>query len=248
MAAATTSSPKISPQAAERLVAGDDQAGALVAAADEHEHQVGGLGVERDVADFVDDQQRDPLQPGELVVEAALALGVGEQRDPFGGGAERDAVAGQAGADADRDREMALAGAGRAEQDDVLAAGEEVELAEVQDRVAADRGLKAKSNSSSVLRAGKRAALMRPWPPWLSRLSTSVFSSAAANCSKLHSSARARSASLGSALAAAGAFSARNRCASSDAGRVMRSARHRRPANGPRRPARAGRGAPRAAS
>ena len=28
-----------------------------------------------------------------------MALGVGEQRDPFGGGAERDAVAGQAGAD-----------------------------------------------------------------------------------------------------------------------------------------------------
>jgi hypothetical protein len=45
---------------AERLVAGDDQAGALVAAADEHEHQVGSLGVERDVADLVADQQRDP--------------------------------------------------------------------------------------------------------------------------------------------------------------------------------------------
>ena len=114
---------------------------ALVAAADEHEHQVRGLRIERDVADLVDDQQRDALQPGELVVEAALALGVGEQRDPFGGGAERDAVAGEAGADPERDREVRLAGAGRAEQDDVLAAGEEVELAEVQDAVAADRGL-----------------------------------------------------------------------------------------------------------
>ena len=67
-------------------------------------------------------------------VEAAVALGVGEQRDPFGGGAERDAVAGQAGADAERDAQVRLAGAGRAEQDDVLFAGEEVELAEVQDR------------------------------------------------------------------------------------------------------------------
>ena len=96
--------------------------------------------VERDVADLVDDQQRDPLQAIELVVEAALALGVGEQRDPFGRGAERDAVAGEAGADPQRDREMRLAGAGRAEQDDVLFAGEEVELAEVQDGVARDRG------------------------------------------------------------------------------------------------------------
>jgi hypothetical protein len=66
---------------AERLVAGDDQAGAFVAAADEHEHQVGGLGVERDVADLVTDQQRVALEPAQLVVEAALALGVGQQRD-----------------------------------------------------------------------------------------------------------------------------------------------------------------------
>ena len=63
-------------------------------------------------------------------------------------------------------------------------AGEEVELAEVQDRSrAAALVWKAKSNSSSVLRAGNRAALIRAWPPWLSRLSVSVFSSAAANCS-----------------------------------------------------------------
>jgi hypothetical protein len=52
---------------------------------------------------------------------------------------------------------------------------------------------------------------MRAWPPWLSRLSISVFSSVAANFSNDHSSARARSASLGNARAAAGALSARNR-------------------------------------
>ena len=38
-------------------------------------------------------------QRGELGVEAALAFGVGEPGDPFGRGRERDAVAGQAGAD-----------------------------------------------------------------------------------------------------------------------------------------------------
>ena len=42
---------------------------------------------------------------------------------------------------------------------------------------------KAKSNSSIVFLAGNRAALMRAWPPWLSRLSISVLSSVAANCS-----------------------------------------------------------------
>ncbi len=71
------------------------------------------------------------MQSGELVVEVALALGVGQERDPFGRGSERDAVSGEAGADPQRDREMGFAGAGRAEQDDVLAAGEEVELAEM---------------------------------------------------------------------------------------------------------------------
>ena len=77
------------------------------------EEQVGGFGFEGYVADLVDDQQRAALQAGELVVEAALALGVGEQGDPFGGGSEGDAVAGQAGADPERDREVGLAGPGR---------------------------------------------------------------------------------------------------------------------------------------
>jgi len=71
------------------------------------------------------------LEAVELLVEAALALGVGEQRDPFGGGLERDALAGEAGADAERDRDVGLARAGRTEQDDVLLAVEEVELPEV---------------------------------------------------------------------------------------------------------------------
>jgi hypothetical protein len=39
---------------AEWLVAGDDQAGALVSGGDELEEQVGGFGFERDVADLVD--------------------------------------------------------------------------------------------------------------------------------------------------------------------------------------------------
>jgi hypothetical protein len=36
------------------------------------------------------------LQSGELVIEVAVALGVGEQGDPFGRGLERDALAGEA--------------------------------------------------------------------------------------------------------------------------------------------------------
>ena len=97
----------------EWLVGGDDQAGAFVAAGDEHEHQVRGLGVERDVADLVADQQRVALEAFELVIESALALGVGEQGDPFGGGFEDHPLPGQAGADPERDGEVGFAGAGR---------------------------------------------------------------------------------------------------------------------------------------
>jgi hypothetical protein len=42
----------------EGLVRGDDHRGALVAGGDEREHQVGGLGVDRDVAHLVDDHER----------------------------------------------------------------------------------------------------------------------------------------------------------------------------------------------
>src|SRR5579862_6065497 len=49
---------------AERLVAGNDEAGSFVAGGDELEEQVGGLSLERDVADFVDDQQGVAAEPG----------------------------------------------------------------------------------------------------------------------------------------------------------------------------------------
>ena len=108
--------------------------GAFVAAADEHEHQVGGLGVERDVADLVDDQQRDPLQAGELVVEAAWRWASASRATHSVAVRNATRWPARQARIAQRDREVGLAGAGRAEQDDVLAAGEEVELAEVLDQ------------------------------------------------------------------------------------------------------------------
>jgi hypothetical protein len=65
------------------------------------------------------------------------------------------------------------------------------------------------------VRAGKRACLIRASPLCASREATSLASSASAKRSYYHSSTRARSASFGSALAAAGAFSVRKRWASS---------------------------------
>jgi hypothetical protein len=56
-------------------------------------------------------------------------------------------------------------------------------LAEVQHRLAAHRALEGEVELLERLAAGNRAALIRPWPPWVSRLSISVFSSAAAKSS-----------------------------------------------------------------
>ena len=84
---------------------------------------------------------------------------VAQQRDPFGGGAEGDAVPGQAGADAQGDGEVRLAGAGRAEQHDVLAAGEEVQLPEGQDGLAPQAGLEGEVEVLKRLAGGEPCLL-----------------------------------------------------------------------------------------
>ena len=135
------SSPKISPQAENGLLEVTIRRRALVAAGDEHEHQVRGLRVERDVADLVADQQRDPLQAAEFVVELALALRVGEQRDPFGRGAEQDALAGEARADPQA-RSPGVSCRSRAGRAGSRSLGvQEVELAEVLDHLLLDGAL-----------------------------------------------------------------------------------------------------------
>jgi site-specific DNA recombinase len=87
---------------AEGFVAGDDHRGAFVAVRDQAEHEVGGFGIKRDVADFVDDDQGDERQAAQFGFELALAFGFPEAGDPLGGGRELHALAGQARADAER--------------------------------------------------------------------------------------------------------------------------------------------------
>jgi len=61
-------------------------------------------------------------------------LGLLEAIDPLLGGRERDPVAGLAGLDRQRDREVTLAGAGRPEEADVHVLGGPGELGEVEDQ------------------------------------------------------------------------------------------------------------------
>jgi hypothetical protein len=71
---------------AERLVAGHDQARPLIPGRYQLEEQVGGLGLERDVADLVDDQDGVTAEPGELGLKVPGVVCAGEPGDPFGTG------------------------------------------------------------------------------------------------------------------------------------------------------------------
>src|SRR5215211_1726839 len=81
-----------------------------------------------------------PFGLAQLVLERAAAPA--EQRHPFGGGAELDAPALEAGPDRDRDREVGLAGAGAAPSSTTFSrASRKSSWAEVLDHLAADRAL-----------------------------------------------------------------------------------------------------------
>jgi len=71
------------------------------------------LALQRQVSDFVDDEQAVAFQAAQFVVEVVAVLRLLQAGDPLLGGGERDAVAGLAGLDRERDREVGFAGAGR---------------------------------------------------------------------------------------------------------------------------------------
>src|SRR3954454_6989143 len=159
--------------APERLVAGADEGGAFVAGRDELEEQVRRLGLERDVADLVDDQQRVAAEADQLWLQSAGGVGVGEAGDPLAGGGERDPVPGLAGPDGQPDGQVGLAGARWAEEDHVLAGGDEVQGVQVGDEVAAQSAGVVEVDLLQGLAGREPGGRMRPSPPWDSWAETS---------------------------------------------------------------------------
>ena len=100
------------------------------------EEQVRNVLLERQVADLVDDDQPVAPQSGELLRESSGAVGVGGAGDPLGRGREQDPVAMVGCGDAQAGGQVGLAGAGWAEEDDVVAGGDEVQGAQAGDDVA----------------------------------------------------------------------------------------------------------------
>ena len=97
----------------EAAVRGEDHGALLVTGVDELEEQIAAAGNDREVADFVDNEQGEAAEVSDSLAQSALSFGPGERGDDVGEGAEVDAAAGFHRLDAERQAEMGLAGAGR---------------------------------------------------------------------------------------------------------------------------------------
>ena len=117
-------------------VRGEHGAGPLVAAHDDFEQFLGGGGRELAHAEVVDDQQRDGARSSMCSLRVPSSDGVGHFIEQDVGLAVEDAVALLDRGLADGLREVALARAGRAEEQDVFVAVDELAGGEVEDQPA----------------------------------------------------------------------------------------------------------------
>ena len=199
----------------EDHVAGHDQAGPFVPGRDQLEEQVRRFGFERDVADFVDDEQRVAAEPDQFVLQPAGVVRGGEPVDPLRRGREQHPVPGLAGPDASPMARCVLPVPGGPRKTTFSLAVDEVQGAQVRDHVPFQAPGVVEVELLQRLAAGNRAARIRPSPPWDSRAATSRCRQAARNSSCVQDSVRARSASRSTASRSVGAFNARVRKASS---------------------------------
>ena len=107
---------------------------ALVATHDQLQEILGGGVWQLPHAEVVDDQQRHGGELGEIVLAGAVERGIGEFFEQGVGLAIEDAIALLDRGAADGLREVAFAGAGRAEEERVLALGDEAGGGEFVDR------------------------------------------------------------------------------------------------------------------
>src|SRR5690606_4296793 len=127
---------------ADRTVARDEQAPALVAARDELEEEMRSLGLEREVAELVDDQKLRLGPVREPLLEPALELGLAELGHQRVRRHEQHAVAGADHFAAKRDGKMRLADAGRAEEQERVAVGNEAPRGKLPQLLRVERWLR----------------------------------------------------------------------------------------------------------
>ena len=137
---------------AGRLVGGDHERAVLVARADELEERAGLVAVLVDVGDVVEDDEVELVEPPDRRFERQVAARRLELLHQVGGSDVEDTIPALDKGEADPRGEMALAGAGQAENDDVVAVVDPVaSLARTQTSGSDSPGRRPKSKLSSVL-------------------------------------------------------------------------------------------------
>lgn len=125
----------------EPFVGCEDSGRSLIAPVDELEEEHGTGLADRQVADLVDDQERGIGEDLEAASQLAGRLGFFERGDEVGQRTVVDSAPALGCRDGEADRQMRLADARRAEEDDIFLTLQEPELVERVDLFALDRGL-----------------------------------------------------------------------------------------------------------
>jgi hypothetical protein len=120
------------------LVGGEDDGTAFVALADDLEEEVGAGFVDREISQFVDDEQRRAEELLEFLGQAVGDLGRGESVDDLDGGDEAHGVSGGTGGVAQGGGDMGFAESDAAEKDHVGLGFDEAQAEEVLDLGAVD--------------------------------------------------------------------------------------------------------------
>ena len=121
----------------EGQVRGQDHRAFLIALGHDLEEQIGLFACQRQITDLVDDQELVDIDGAvHRLFPAALALRRLERHDQIGRRGEAHLMPVLRGQVAEGDRQMCLADAGRAEEDDVLGALDEGEAGELVDLLA----------------------------------------------------------------------------------------------------------------
>jgi len=127
-------------------IGGHHGAAPLVAIGDEVEEQLAAGAIEGHEAEFVDDEQLDPVHPSVEPRELALIACLDHRADEIGSASEEHAATQLRGLDPERDGKMRFAGADRAGKDEILGARDPLAAGELGD----DRGTDGSVTRSEV--------------------------------------------------------------------------------------------------
>jgi hypothetical protein len=142
----------------EATVRGEDHGALFVAGVDELKEQIAPAGRDRQIADVIDDQQREAAEVAGLLPKRPFAFGPGQRGDDVGEGRKEDAAA---SFDAQRQTEMGFPRAWRSDEMDGFGAVDELCFGQRHDPPLVERGLEGEGKLGERLDSGQARHLKR---------------------------------------------------------------------------------------